>query len=320
MDLRTASVPIEEIAHHIMVLLVDDQPFVAALLQRALAKETDISFHYCQDPGQAVGTAEKIGPTVILLDLSMPGMDGITVCQFIRAHPATCDIPVVMLSSTDDPLTKAAAFKAGANDYIVKLPDSVELIARLRYHSASYINKLQRDEAYRALRASRINLAESNVQLLKLASFPNMDPNPVIEVNAAGEITYLNPAARRFFPTLVIAQPDPGILGDTSLVRVDSGRQEQVREITVGGIVFEQYLYPVPKSDLVRLYMRDITERKLAEAKLAEQFEELRRFNAIMMDRERRILEVKQEVNELLESIGKPPRYLNTEPDGSPEN
>ena len=160
----------EEIAHPIMVLLVDDQPLVASLLQRELANEKDISIHYCQDSSQAVGTAEKVGPTVILLDLNMPGIDGLTVCRFIRAHPATRDIPVIMLSSNDDPVTKAAAFTAGANDYIVKLPDAIELIARLRYHSAAYVNKLQRDDAYRALRASQMKLAELNMQLLKLAN------------------------------------------------------------------------------------------------------------------------------------------------------
>jgi len=75
-----------------------------------------------------------------------------------------------MLSSNDDAVTKADAFAAGANDYIVKLPDAVELVARLRYHSASYVNKLQRDDAYRALRASQMQLAELNMQLLKLAN------------------------------------------------------------------------------------------------------------------------------------------------------
>jgi two-component system chemotaxis family response regulator WspR len=164
----------EEITHPIMVMLVDDQQFVAELLQRELANEKDISLHYCQNPSLAVSTAEKVGPTVILLDLTMPEIDGLTVCQFIRSHPATRDIPVIMLSSNDDPVTKAAAFAAGANDYVVKLPDAVELIARLRYHSASYVNKLQRDDAYRALRASQMQMAELNMQLLKLANIDGL--------------------------------------------------------------------------------------------------------------------------------------------------
>lgn len=155
-----------------MVMLVDDQPFVAEMLQRQLTSEKDINFHYCQDPSLAVSTAEQIGPTVILLDFTMPEIDGITLCHFFRANPSTRDIPIIMLSSNDDPATKAQAFEAGANDYLVKLPDSIELIARLRYHSAAYINRLQRDDAYRALRASQMKLEELNMQLLELA---NMD-------------------------------------------------------------------------------------------------------------------------------------------------
>ena len=59
-----------------------------------------------------------------------------------------------MLSSKEEPVIKAEAFARGANDYLVKLPDKIELIARIRYHSKAYLNQLQRDEAYRALRES----------------------------------------------------------------------------------------------------------------------------------------------------------------------
>ncbi|MDD5035088.1 MAG: diguanylate cyclase [Methylococcaceae bacterium] len=163
-----------DIARPVMVLLVDDQPFVAECLHRQLTGEKDINFHYCQDPSQAIGIAEKIGPTVILLDFIMPVMDGLTLCHFFRTHPSTRDIPIVMLSSDDDPVTKAKAFAAGANDYLVKLPDQIELIARLRYHSGAYINKLQRDDAYRALRASQIKLEELNMQLMKLANIDGL--------------------------------------------------------------------------------------------------------------------------------------------------
>lgn len=170
-DIRTQ---VQTAPWSIMVMLVDDQPFVAAALRKQLADEIDINFHYCQDASLAISTAEKIGPTVILLDFVMPEIDGLTLCRFFRAHPATRDIPVIMLSSNDDPVTKAQAFAAGANDYLVKLPDKIELIARLRYHSNAYISKLQRDDAYRALRASQMKLEELNMQLLKLANIDGL--------------------------------------------------------------------------------------------------------------------------------------------------
>jgi two-component system chemotaxis family response regulator WspR len=174
MDPRKTNEAILPVERPLMVLLVDDQAFVAELLQRQLTNEKDINFHYCQDASQAISTAEKIGPTVILLDFTMPEIDGLTLCNFFRAHPATRDIPIIMLSSNDDPVTKAQAFGAGANDYLVKLPDSIELIARLRYHSAAYINRLQRDDAYRALRASQMKLEELNMQLLKWANLDGL--------------------------------------------------------------------------------------------------------------------------------------------------
>ncbi len=158
----------------LMVLLVDDQAFVAETIRRQLLSESDIHFHYCADPADAIGTAEKVGPTVVLLDLVMPDINGLTLCRFFRAHPATRDLPVIMLSSTEDAPVKAQAFAAGANDYLVKLPDQVELVARLRYHSSAYINKLQRDEAYRALRASQIRLEELNMELLQLANLDGL--------------------------------------------------------------------------------------------------------------------------------------------------
>lgn len=158
----------------LMVLLVDDQPFVAETIRRQLLGEHDIDFHYCVDPAEAMGAAISIGPTVVLLDLVMPDIDGLTLCRFFRSHPGTRDLPIIVLSSTEDAPVKAQAFAAGANDYLVKLPDRIELIARLRYHSAAYINKLQRDEAYRALRASQMKLEQLNMELLQLANLDGL--------------------------------------------------------------------------------------------------------------------------------------------------
>lgn len=85
-----------------------------------------------------------------------------------RNNPATQDIPIIVLSTKEDPLVKSAAFAAGANDYLVKLPDTIELVARIRYHSRSYLTLLQRDEAYRALRVSQQQLLDTNLMLQRL--------------------------------------------------------------------------------------------------------------------------------------------------------
>ncbi|CAD6561164.1 Protein-glutamate methylesterase/protein-glutamine glutaminase [Paraburkholderia hiiakae] len=151
-----------------MVLLVDDQAIVAEAVRRSLASEREIDFHYCAHPDQAVRTAEEVRPTVILQDLVMPGTDGLTLVRAYRANEATRDVPIIVLSTKEEPAIKSAAFASGANDYLVKLPDSVELIARVKYHSRSYVNMLQRDEAYRALRRSQQELLRANLELRRL--------------------------------------------------------------------------------------------------------------------------------------------------------
>ncbi|HEY3599630.1 MAG TPA: PleD family two-component system response regulator [Paraburkholderia sp.] len=151
-----------------MVLLVDDQAIVAEAVRQALATEDGIDFHYCAQADEAMKAATNTRPTVILQDLVMPGIDGLTLVKAYRTMSATRDIPIIVLSTKDEPVIKSAAFAAGANDYLVKLPDRIELVARVRYHSRSYINLLQRDEAYRALRQSQQQLLEANLELRRL--------------------------------------------------------------------------------------------------------------------------------------------------------
>jgi len=151
-----------------MVLLVDDQAIVAEAVRRALVSTSEIDFHYCAHPEEAVRTAEEVRPTVILQDLVMPGTDGLTLVRAYRANEATRDVPIIVLSTKEEPTIKSAAFAAGANDYLVKLPDSIELIARVKYHSRSYMSMLQRDEAYRALRRSQQELLRANLELRRL--------------------------------------------------------------------------------------------------------------------------------------------------------
>ncbi len=155
--------------HPIMVVLVDDQPMVAEAIRRMLENERDIDLHYCMDANKALDMIKSIQPTLILQDLVMPHTDGLTLLQSYRVSKKTRDVPVVVLSSKEESEVKARAFALGANDYMIKLPDKVELIARIRYHSQWYINKLQRDDAYRSLQASQRQLKELNLSLYQMS-------------------------------------------------------------------------------------------------------------------------------------------------------
>ena len=144
----------------VSVLLVDDQPIIGEAVRRMLAGEEGISFHYCKDAPAALDKAAEVRPTVILQDLVMPEIDGLSLVRQFRADERICDVPIIVLSTKEEPAVKAEAFTVGANDYIVKLPDRLELLARVRYHSRGYVALLERNEAFTALEASRKVLAE----------------------------------------------------------------------------------------------------------------------------------------------------------------
>ena len=150
--------------HKVTVLLIDDQPMIGEAVRRMLAGEPDIVFHYCRDAAKALDEADRVKPTVILQDLVMPEIDGLTLVKKFRANEPTQETPLIVLSTKEEPTVKAEAFAIGANDYIVKLPDRLELLARIRYHSKGYINLLQRNEAYQALLESQHRLANEMEQ------------------------------------------------------------------------------------------------------------------------------------------------------------
>ncbi|MEK6748509.1 MAG: diguanylate cyclase [Pseudomonadota bacterium] len=151
------------------VLLIDDQLIVAEAVRRILRVEPDIQLHYCADPARAVAMVNEVRPTVILLDLVMPGVDGITLVRQFRASPLTAMIPIIVLSNKEDPRDKSRAFEAGASDYLVKIPDQIELIARIKAHTRAWFIQQQRDEAFRQLRDLKAQLEQSNETLQRIS-------------------------------------------------------------------------------------------------------------------------------------------------------
>jgi DNA-binding response OmpR family regulator len=119
-----------------IILLVDDQPLIAAAIGQMLAAAPDIRLHVCADAADAVAVATRLGPALILQDLLMPGIDGLTLVRAYRDRPATARTPVVVLSGSDDPERRAQALAAGAVDVLVKMPTAEALLACIRRHAA----------------------------------------------------------------------------------------------------------------------------------------------------------------------------------------
>jgi two-component system, chemotaxis family, response regulator WspR len=164
----------------IRVLVVDDQPITIEAVRRILASDPSISCHATTDYEQALRFAIALRPTVILQDLIMDDYDGLDLVRAYRAEPTLEAIPVVVLSANEEGQTKVEAFAAGANDYVVKLPSALELIARVRYHSEAYLSALERREAFAALETQRALLQEQahklNIANQELAESAFTDP------------------------------------------------------------------------------------------------------------------------------------------------
>lgn len=120
-------------------------------------------------------------------------------------------------------------------------------------------------------------------QLTSLASFPVLNPNPVIETSPAGDVLYLNPAAASQFPDVRTAGPRHPLLAEIPQVAetlAQQGQRSVIREVTIGEAVYEEVISIVPDASAFRIYTLEVTERKRAEAQIQRQ---LQRLDALRM-------------------------------------
>lgn len=188
------------------------------------------------------------------------------------------------------------------------------------------IEKERLEDELRALRKSNellqkelALLTESKRGLARLASFPVMNPNPIVEVGTAGEVKYMNPAAKRLFPELEeMGVRHPFLDNFKTLIACSQDADSEVpaSEVQVGNSWYERLSYFVSENNCVRIYARDITSRKEQKEELTRRIGELRvanedlsRFNMAAVDRELRMVELKKQVNRLCAELGKQPPY-----------
>ena len=139
------------------VLIVDDEYSGRETLQSVLEGE-GYRLEMAENGWQAIEKAKALLPDVILLDVMMPGMTGLEVCQRIRNDPQVAEIPIIILTALDDRESLLNSLKAGADDFISKPFDRFELRARL-----IGITRLNR---YHKLVEERTKLQEAHSQLL----------------------------------------------------------------------------------------------------------------------------------------------------------
>ena len=171
---------------NIRILLVDDEPDILEFASYNLKKE-GFEVYTATDGATGINQALKIKPHLILLDVMMPGMDGIKVCEHLRSRPDFEDVVIAFLSARAEDYSQIAGFDAGGDDYIAKPIQPKVLVSKVksllrRFHVLQeYIGEIHRKdiiinrERYTVQRQDEtIILARKEFELLYLlASKPN---------------------------------------------------------------------------------------------------------------------------------------------------
>ncbi|MFQ4138211.1 response regulator [Nodosilinea sp. PGN35] len=114
-----------------LILVVDDDPTNFEVIETFL-EDQDYRLYYVNSGEAAIATLDHFEPDLILLDVMMPGLDGIEACRRIKAIPVGATIPVIMVTALSEKRDFARCFSAGANDFISKPINSIELLSRVR--------------------------------------------------------------------------------------------------------------------------------------------------------------------------------------------
>lgn len=136
------------------VLIVDDNEHNLELIQ-AFLDELDGEILMARDGAEALESIARAVPDIVLLDIMMPRMSGYQVCERIKSNPATRDIPVVMVTALNEVGDVERALDAGADDFLTKPVNKLELITRVKSLLRVRRLKLQLDAAIDEVRILR---------------------------------------------------------------------------------------------------------------------------------------------------------------------
>ncbi|WP_020677878.1 GGDEF domain-containing response regulator [Geopsychrobacter electrodiphilus] len=230
------------------ILVVDDDPNLRKTLADIL-KVKGYATVIAGTGAEAVAAMEQGGISLALVDLMLPDMSGLEVMAHIKAiSPLTETIVLTGHASMD---TAIKATSQGAFSYLLKPYNMDDLLQNIKHG---------------------VERQQAQEEILRLASFPRLAPNPVIELDSAGGLSYLNPAAEQVFPDLS-AQGVSHPLLSGSAARIDALRQgnrqeEAIQEVAIGDATYELRVSFVSEVNLIRIYVTEISQRKRDEREI----------------------------------------------------
>lgn len=163
------------------ILIVDDNPNNLDLLA-GLLKEQGCRVRAAPSGAMAIKAASASPPELVLMDISMPDMDGYETCAALKATPALAKIPVIFVSAHDEPLDKVKAFQVGGSDYIPKPFQIEEVAARVEHHIR--FSRLQRE-----IESQNAKLLDANLKLKEINDIKS-DMNAMLVHDLKSPLSY----------------------------------------------------------------------------------------------------------------------------------
>lgn len=121
----------QENQQQLKVLVVDDEDNIIELIRLGLRYE-GFQVEVASNGEQGIALAQRIDPDLVILDVMMPGIDGLEVCRRLRSNPTTHDVPILMLTAKDEVGDRILGLQIGADDYLTKPFDFYELLERIK--------------------------------------------------------------------------------------------------------------------------------------------------------------------------------------------
>lgn len=228
------------------ILVVDDDPNLRKTVSDIL-KVKGYETLVAGTGTEAVAAAQRATFNLALIDLMLPDMSGLDVMERIKTiAPLSEAIILTGYASMD---TAIEATKKGAFSYLLKPYQMDDLLLTIKHG---------------------VERQQAQEEILRLASYPRLNPNPVIELTPEGVMTYINPAGENRFPGLIEQGAEhPLLAGIVEAIDALQKSKEILREQTMGDATYEEHISYVEEVNLVRVYVLDVTERKRALESLA---------------------------------------------------